>query len=138
MTRRQLTTLARQSPNWTVTDPSAFLPGCNVVQRVSIAIIVLKAAFGVVNADRPETINRYILDCQLVNVLPSFFEGTRLRLKSAFFRIVAPLSSQGSLGQSGRPIRRSADRIVGNCVVENDIDRVNKRLSGGIGASVSG
>ena len=79
MIGRQFGVLPSQAPKVMVTDPSAIFLRRDVVERVGVEGVLHKKAFGVVKADRPEAINRNILDREPIAVVPSFFAGVTFR-----------------------------------------------------------
>src|SRR3954470_21317632 len=79
------------------------LPGCNVVQRVGIAIVLVEVSVGAVHADRPEAIDRNVaFDGEPVDCLSIVLCRNTSDIQRVFGSVAAP---------AGRTTYQMPDRI---------------------------
>ena len=93
MIGRQLGILPSQPPNWIATEPSGALLGRDVVERIGVEVVLLEIALAVVEADRPEAIDRHIFDVELVDCLAVVLRGSKVEIDARPFSDCRPRSS---------------------------------------------
>ena len=63
--------------------------GRDIVERVSVEFVFLIVAFGIVEADGPEAVDRYVFDRKLIVSLPVVLRRSDIKISGVLWRIAA-------------------------------------------------